>query len=138
MDKGSNEFSGTANQGNDKLIDRELTYRIIGCAQKVHAVLGPGFPERVYHRALCHELTKAGIAFESEKIADVPYDTIIAGQFRMDILVEERIVVELKAARCFIEDDFAQANSYLNATKLRLALLFNFGRKSLELKRMVR
>jgi len=110
---------------------------VIGCAQKVHRVLGPGFPEGVYHKALCHELIKAKIPFESEKVVEVFYDGFLCGEFRMDIVVEEKIVLELKAVDRLTDEHIAQALSYLKATGIKLAILMNFGRKSLESQRVV-
>ena len=75
----------------------ELTQTIIGCAMRVHNVLGPGYLESVYHRALIHELTKLGLTFESEKLLRVIYDGIIVGDFSADLLVEGRILPRTKS-----------------------------------------
>ena len=99
--------------------------------------MGPGFPEAVYARALLHELGKAGIPFESEKPAEVFYDGVRCGEFRMDLVADERIVVELKALQALNDEHVAQAISYLKAAGLRLAILINFGAKSLETRRVV-
>jgi GxxExxY protein len=115
----------------------ELAYRLIGCAQKVHRQLGPGFPETVYQRALCHEMAKAKIPFESEKLIEVFYDGVICGQFRLDALVDGKVIVELKALDGLNDQHLAQAISYLKAAGLGLGLLVNFGQKSLEVKRVV-
>ena len=115
---------------------RELTYAIIGAAQKVHRTLGPGFPENVCHRALTHELTTLKIAFESEKQIDVLYEGAHCGQVRLDLLVDERVVVELKALPDLDAEHLAQALSYLKATGLDLALLVNFGQRSLQVERV--
>ncbi|MHC4294153.1 MAG: GxxExxY protein [Planctomycetota bacterium] len=117
--------------------DSELTYRIIGCAQRVHRTLGPGFPESVYQKSLCLELLREKIPFESEKIFEVSYEGISVGKFRADFLVDEKVVVELKALEKLDGNHLAQAISYLKASGLNLALLLNFGRKSLETKRVV-
>ena len=119
------------------LVHEDLTYRIIGCAQTVHRVLGPGFPENVYRRALCHEMVKAKIPFESEKAVEVFYDGVLCGQFRLDAVVDGKVVVELKALDALNDQHLAQAMSYLKATGLKVALLANFGRKNLEVKRVV-
>lgn len=116
---------------------RELTFQIIGCAMKVHSSLGPGFPEHVYHRALIHELLKAKMTFESEKVVEVFYDGALCGEFRLDLLVADTVVVELKALDRLAEDHLAQALSYLKATGKTLALLINFGCKSLDTKRVI-
>ena len=119
-----------------KILHKELSYKIVGCAQEVHRTLGPGFPEGVYHKALCYELMDAGLPFESERAAEVFYEGKLCGQFRMDILVNSMIVVELKALARLTDEHTAQALSYLKATGLRLAILVNFGAGSLETKRV--
>jgi len=116
---------------------RKLSFDVVGCAQRVHRVLGPGFPESVYHRAMCHELGKAKIPFASEKSVEVFYENISCGRFRLDLVVDGKIVLELKALSGFCDDHIAQALSYLKATGLRLAILLNFGGKSLESRRVV-
>jgi len=113
-----------------------LTYRIIGCAQAVHRALGPGFPEAIYHKALAHELARARIPFDSEWPVQVCYDGIICGKFRVDLVVNGKVIVELKALAGLTAEHLAQAISYLKATNLRLALLINFGRKNLEVRRV--
>ena len=115
----------------------ELTSKVIGCAFKVHATLGPGFPENVYQRALCQELLKARIPFEPEKGYDVWYEGALCGQFRVDLLVDGKVILELKALDGLCDEHMAQALTYLKASGLDLALLLNFGRKSLEVKRVI-
>ena len=117
--------------------DTELTYQIIGCAQRVHTTLGPGFPENVYHRALCLELTKERVGFESEQVFEVYYEGSSVGAFRADIVVKDKVVVELKALGELDGNHLAQAISYLKATGLNVALLLNFGQKNLQTKRVV-
>ena len=119
------------------IVHKQLSYDVVGCAQRVHSELGPGFPEGVYHKALCCELMKADIPFESEKQSEVFYAGVLCGQFRMDIVVDERIILELKALGQLTNDHLAQALSYLKATELKLAILINFGAQSLETKRVL-
>lgn len=119
------------------ILHKELSYRVIGCAQRVHRELGPGLPEGVYHKALSHEMVGAKIPFETEKVVEVFYDGILCGEFRIDLLADERIVLELKALSALNDEHLAQAISYLKATGLSLAILINFGRKSLETRRVV-
>ena len=116
---------------------RELSFKIIGCAQNVHRALGPGYPEGVYQKALCYELMDAGLPFESEKLAEVVYAGRLCGEFRMDIVVDDRVIVELKALESLADVHTSQAISYLKATGLHLALLLNFGSRSLTVKRVV-
>jgi GxxExxY protein len=119
--------------------DEELARKVIGAAIEVHRVLGPGFLESIYRRALCHELTCAGIPFFYEHPILVPYkDIAIAGQ-KLDLLVGGRVIVELKAVVQLAPIHEAQLISYLKATRLRLGLLMNFHVRILKegLKRLV-
>jgi GxxExxY protein len=115
----------------------DVTYKVIGCAQKVHAALGPGFPEVVYHKALCLALVRAKVPFENEKTFEVAYEGVICGEFRADLLVSGQVVVELKALAALNGDHMAQVLAYLKASRLKVGLLLNFGRRSLEVKRAV-
>jgi GxxExxY protein len=96
--------------------DRELTERIIGGAMKVHSTLGPGFLESVYQKALAHELRKAGLAVEWEKPIAVTYDGVPVGDFSADLLVEERVMLELKANHTLAPAHEVQLVNYLTAT----------------------
>ena len=120
-----------------ELHQKDLSYQVVGCAMRVHAMLGPGFPESIYHRALVRELLENKIPFHSEKVAEVYYKDTLCGEFRMDIVVADSIVLELKALDAINTVHMAQALSYLKATGLRLAIIINFGTKSLETKRVV-
>lgn len=109
----------------------QLTEKIIGAAIEVHQLLGPGLLESIYEEAICHELTLRGIEFERQVEVDVIYkDYVIKGQ-RLDILVEREVVVELKSVSRLPEVAKAQTLSYLKATRLKRALLINFGEKRL-------
>lgn len=109
----------------------ELTGQIIGAAIEVHRILGPGLLESIHEEALCHELTLRGIHFERQKEVDVIYKgCVIRGQ-RLDLLVENEVVVELKSVRKLPEVAMAQVLSYLKATGLKRALLINFGEAKL-------
>ena len=124
------------NEANANGKHQKLTYAVIGAAQRVHRALGPGFPEEVYHRALAKELVLRKLPFENERQVEVHYEGALCGQFRLDLLVEDRVVVELKALADLTDDHLAQALSYLKATGLDLALRINFGRRSLQVKRV--
>ncbi len=120
--------------------DEELARKVIGAAIEVHRILGPGFLESIYRRALCHELSLMGIPFEDEKQILVPYKDIqIPGQ-RLDILVVGRIILELKTVEEFAPIHLAQLISYLKATGLRLGFLLNFKVQVLKdgIKRVIR
>ncbi len=111
--------------------DDPLTRRIVSAALEVHSLLGPGLLETIYEEALCHELELRGIAFERQVPVHVTYKGwTIAGQV-LDLLVENEVVVELKAVRKLPEVATAQTLSYLRATGMRRALLLNFGESRL-------
>jgi len=103
----------------------------------VHKKLGPGFLETVYEQALKIELAKQGIGFESQKKINITYDGSIVGTHILDMIVEGKIILELKAVDGFDDIHFAQLRSYLRATGLRLGLLMNFNRPRLAIKRIV-
>jgi len=125
------------NPPEERVVYKTLSFKVIGCAQKVHCVLGPGFPESVYHKALCFELSNANIPFENEKAIDVFYHGQSCGEFRTDLVVNARIILELKALDRLNDNHVAQAISYLKASGLKLAILMNFGTQSLQTKRVV-
>jgi len=115
----------------------ELTGRIIGCAMEVHKVLGNGFQEAIYQRALALEFEMQGIAFARELEMLIHYKENHIGTRRVDFLVEEKISVELKAVIKLEDVHLAQAINYLEAYNLEVGLLLNFGSKSLEFKRVL-
>ena|SRR5829696_7973660 len=104
----------------------DIGYRVIGCAQMVHRVLGPGFPERIYQRAMCLELTERGLTFESEKRVVVPYKGRTVGTHRLDLVIAGGVIVELKVIPRVLEVHRRQVLSYLKATGLRLGYVLNF------------
>jgi len=114
----------------------ELTHKIIGCAMKVHSVLGNGFQEVIYQRALDIEMKKQQLAFSREQEMIIYYEGIEIGTRRVDFFVESKIMVELKAVSKLDDLHLAQAINYLEAYKLPIGLLINFGSKSLEFKRV--
>jgi GxxExxY protein len=114
----------------------DLTYRIIGCAIKVHNIMGPGFQEVIYQRCLAIELDRAGLNFQREQEQTLYYQGIDVGTRRADFIVEEKVVVELKALVNLEAVHIAQAKNYTVAYDFPLGLLINFGSKSLQYKLM--
>ncbi|MCB9263831.1 MAG: GxxExxY protein [Lewinellaceae bacterium] len=114
------------------MIKNKLTYAIIGCAMKVHNKMGPGFQEVIYQRCLAIELERAGLSFVREQEHAVYYDEIQVGTRRADFVVENKVVVELKAKVKLEDVHLAQAKNYTVAYDFPLGLLINFGGKSLE------
>lgn len=117
-------------------IDDPMTYKIIGCAQRVHAFLGNGFQEIIYKRALAIEMRKADLFFQRELEIPIFYHDEEIGSRRVDFLVESSVLVELKALIQMEDVHLAQGLNYLVAFKLDLGLLINFGARSLEVKRL--
>ena len=117
-------------------IDDDLTYKIIGCAMKVHGILGNGFQEVIYQRALAIELRKAGLLFARELEMQIDYEGEDIGTRRVDFLIENTVLVELKAISSLEDGHLAQGLNYLVAYKIDKGLLLNFGAKSLEVKRL--
>jgi len=112
----------------------ELTYKIIGCAMKVHNTLGNGFQEVIYQRCLAIELARAGVGFIREKEQTIFYDEIDVGTRRADFVVEDRLILELKAVINLEDVHLAQAKNYTVAYDYPLGLLINFGSQSLQYK----
>lgn len=118
----------------------DVMTRTIGACIEVHRHLGPGFLESIYHRAVCIELHERGIAFEKDKSARVVYKgRLLQGQ-RLDLVVESRLVLEIKAVSQLEEIHGSQVVSYLKATGLRAGLLINFNHMVLKsgIRRIVR
>ena len=114
----------------------DLTRKIIGCAMKVHSTLGSGFQEVIYQHALDIEMSKQRLAFAREMEMTIFYDGIDIGTRRVDFFVEDKVMVELKAVSVLNDAHMAQAINYLEAYKLPVGLLINFGSKSMEHKRV--
>ena len=112
-----------------------LTERIIGSAFKVLNTLGTGFVEDVYHNALVHELRKGGLVATTKEAIKVFYDGIEVGKFIPDILVNDLVIIELKATKNHDDAFTAQCLNYLKATGKPLCLLLNFGKPQLDIKR---
>lgn len=113
-----------------------ITKQIIGCAMKVHSTLGNGFQEVIYQRALEIKMNYAGILFTREMEMQIFYRDELVGTRRVDFFVEDKIMVELKAIIQLEDVHIAQAMNYLEAYKVEIGLLINFGSKSLDFKRL--
>ncbi len=114
-----------------------LTEKIIGLAIKVHKALGPGFVEKVYEKALIYEFKKAEIRFSNQPVLKIKYEELSIGNQRVDFMIEDEVIVELKSATKIIQLYEAQLLSYLKTSDKKVGLILNFGRKKLEIKRMV-
>lgn len=114
----------------------ELTYKINGCAMKVHNTLGNGFQEVIYQRCLAIEFNKAGLEFAREQEQTIYYEGIDVGTRRADFIVESKVIVELKAVINLEDVHLAQAKNYVVAYDFPIGLLINFGAVSLQFKKI--
>lgn len=117
-------------------IQDELTYKVIGCAMEVHKIFGNGFQEVIYQRCLAIELQRASIGFLREVQQPLYYKGEHVGTRRADFVIEDKIVVELKAVIKLEDVHLAQAKNYLSAYNFDIGLLINFGSASMEYKRI--
>jgi len=115
----------------------DLSNHIIGIAIDIHKKLGPGFQEKIYEEALLKEFDKAAIGFEKQKVIRVDYEGQGLGNQRIDLLVDDEIILEMKACTKIIPIHRDQLISYLKTADKRLGLILNFGRSKLEIKRVV-
>ena len=122
---------------NDKYKYSELTGTVIACAMEVHKILGNGFQEVIYQRALAKEMSLRGVAYSREHEMPIFYKNDRIGTRRVDFLVNDLISVEIKAVTKLEDVHLAQAINYLEAYNLEVGLLINFGAKSLEFKRLI-
>jgi len=116
----------------------DLTGKIIGCAMEVHKLLGNGFQEVIYQRAMDIEMHLQGLIFSREREMEIFYKTENIGTRRVDFFVEEKVMVELKAVSQLEDVHLAQAINYLEAYGLDIGLLINFGNTSLQFKRVMK
>ena len=114
----------------------EITYKINGCAMKVHKTLGNGFQELIYQRCLAIELDRAGLKFGREIEQTIYYDSIRVGTRRVDFVVEGQVIVELKAVINLEDAHLSQAKNYVVAYDFPIGLLINFGSTSLQFKKI--
>lgn len=114
-----------------------ISQRVIRCAFDVSNTLGVGFLEKVYENALCIELKRAGLRFQSQKPIVVNYKGSQIGEYVADVIVESKLLLELKALSMLCSSHDAQVMNYLKATNLSVGLLLNFGRPKLGIKRIV-
>jgi GxxExxY protein len=116
----------------------DLCGQVIGAAMKVHSILGPGFLESVYQNALVWELQKSGFKVDAQRSITVHYDGQVVGVFTADLLVNDSLILELKANQLLAKPHEVQLVNYLVATGIDEGLLLNFGAQRLEYKRKFR
>ena len=114
-------------QRSTEVFGKELSHAIIGCGMRVHSALGPGLLEGVYEECLCHELAKAGLGFRRQVESPIRYrDVVVSTALRIDLLVEEAVIVEVKAVEAILKVHEAQLLTCLRLVGKRLGLLMNF------------
>jgi len=122
----------------DKILYKDLSYKIVGLAMEVHNKLGYGFLEKVYENALMVLLHKEGIKAEQQAPISVYFGGEVVGDYYADILIDKKLILELKIAGNIADVHRAQTLNYLKATGLRLAIILNFGKERLEYERLVK
>jgi GxxExxY protein len=118
------------------ICDDEITATIIHCVIRVHQVLGPGYSEGVYRRAMVIELRKQKLEIEVEKVVFIYYDNVKIGRHVIDIVVAKKVVLELKAVDALGKAHYAQVRSYLKSTGLKVGLLVNFDTERADYRRI--
>jgi len=121
----------------EKILHKDLSYKVVGLAMEVHNKLGYGFLEKVYERAMMVLLRREGIQATQQAPITVHFEGEVTGDYYADILVEDKIILELKVVEKIANIHRAQALNYLKATGLRLAILLNFGKERLQYERSV-
>ena len=122
----------------DIITTDQLITEVIECAKRIRRQLGPGFLEKVYKNAMVVELRKLKLNFETEKLIQVLYDGIVVGEYRTDIIIEGKLILELKATQDLSIANEVQLVNYLTSTQIDDGLLINFGSDKLQFKRKYR
>jgi GxxExxY protein len=115
----------------------DVTSKVIGCAMKVHQKMRGGYQELIYHRCLIIEFKKEKIEFQDEVEMPVFYEEVEVGRRRVDFLIDNKVVLKIKAVSELTDTHLAQGLNYLEGFNLEIGLLLNFGSKSLEIKRII-
>ena len=123
--------------GNEKIIEKDLVYKINKCVFEVYRILGHGFLEKVYERALLKELKAKGLKVQAQVPIQVHYKGEIVGDYYADLVVEDKVIIELKAQESLSKAYDAQLLNYLKATKIQVGLLVNFTYPKATVKRFV-
>ena len=126
------------NSNKEKILHKELSYKIVGLAMEVHSQLGYGFLEKVYENAMMVLLRREEILARQQAQITVYFNRQVVGEYYADILVENKIILELKSVDMVVNAHRAQVLNYLKATGMRLAILLNFGKERLEYERFIK
>jgi GxxExxY protein len=120
-----------------ELLEKDLVYRIVGCAMRVHSEVGCGLREKTYERALCVEFRHDRLNYSQQTQFPVFYRGEQIDEYVPDLLVEDRVVVDTKTIECITDADRGQMLNYLRVTGMKVGLIINFKKKSLEWERIV-
>ena len=120
------------------LVERELSYKVVGVLFDVYNALGGGYQEKYYQKAVAKELAIRGISSEEQVRVPLIYKAMPLGRYYLDFLIENKIILEIKATDIFFARDIKQILAYLKAKDLPLGILANFGRSGLKLKRVLK
>jgi len=126
------------NTNEDEILYKDLAYKIVGLAMRVHRKLGYGFLEKVYENALMVLFRREGIEAKQQAPITVYFEEEVVGNYYADILVEDKVILEIKSVEKIIDAHIAQSLNYLKATGLRLAIILNFSKEKLEYKRIIK
>jgi len=129
------EYTNGTNE--EKVVYKELSFKIIEACFEVHNILGPGYSEKIYEEAVSKELRNRGIGYERQKLVEVYYKGEKIGEYRLDLVLENKIILELKAVSELSNIFEAQLLSYLKAAGMKLGILINFGSRKVEYRRIV-
>lgn len=121
----------------DKVIHKELSYKIVQACYEVHNVLGPGYSEKIYEEAMDRELSSLGLSVDRQRVVGVLYKGDKIGEYRLDTVADDKVLLEYKAVSELSPVFESQVLSYLKASGLKLGLLINFGGKKVEVRRIV-
>ncbi len=137
MEHELHELANDTNEKQDKIIYKDLSFQIMEAIFEVHNILGPGYTENIYEEALARELENRQISYQRQKLIEVLYKNSKIGEYKLDMIVDSKIILELKAVSQLNDLFQAQILSYLKATKIKLGILVNFGKDRIEYKRIV-
>ena len=121
----------------DKIIHKDLSFNIMKAVFEVHNTLGSGFSENIYENALIEEFKKQGLSFDSQKIIKIAYNNKLIGLHKLDFVIENKVVLEIKAQSDLLPIHAAQLKSYLKSGNYKLGILANFGKEKVEFKRIL-
>jgi len=120
-----------------EIIEKELVYKIVGCAIKVHNELGCGLREKTYERALCLEMDSQQIQYSKQMKFPVYYQSVLIDEYIPDLLVDNKIIIEIKTAESIVDEHRGQLLNYLRIAGIKVGLIINFNHPKLEWERLV-